>query len=248
MISDYSVYRFSRAEAVTVVGAGYAGIFSLALLFYHSVILAAAAGTLSVLLLGPAGRLKAEKRKALLLSQFRDLLYSLSSQTAAGRQMDQALAGALDDLSMIYGPDTPMMMELKYIVKGVFENRENDEALLRDLAVRSGLEDIESFVDVYAACRRTGGDLGRVIGNATRVLTDKMTIEREIKALTSQKVFEGRIISAMPVLVVLFLNIFSPDYLEVMYTTVSGRILMTLALAGIYASAVMTAKILDISV
>ena len=248
MISDYDEYEFAPGEAGWVLAAGYAGLFVLALLFYHSVVFAAASGLLSVFFLKPVRKMKAERRKALLTTQFRDLLYSLSSSVAAGRQMETALAEAYESLSMVYAADTPMIMELSVMLRGIFENHQSEEALLSDLAERSHQEDIAGFADVYRASRMTGADLGIVIENASKVLMDKIRVEREIKAVTKQKVLEGRIITVMPILVVLFLNIFSPDYLSVMYETVQGRIVMSLSLAGIAAGWYLTGKILDLDV
>lgn len=248
LIYDYDDYEFAPGEAGIVIAAGYTGIFAVTVLFYHSFLLAMAAGTLSIFLLKPVRKMRAERRKRLLLTQFRDLLYSLSASVAAGRQMETALEEAYESLSMVYAPDTPMVMELSVMLKGIFENHESEESLLSDLAARSHQEDIEGFADVYSASRRTGADLGKVIENTSKVLMDKIAVEREIEAVTKQKIFEGRIITAMPVLVVLFLNVFSPDYLSVMYETVQGRIVMTLSLAGIGAGWHLTGKILDIEV
>jgi tight adherence protein B len=130
----------------------------------------------------------------------------------------------------------------------MIENRENVEELLSDFAARTGQEDIINFVDVYKACRMTGGDMERVIANSTEVMMDKMQIEKEIRTLTAQKKFEGRIISAMPLVVVLFLNIFSPDYLAVMYETVGGRVVMSIALFGIVFAYRMMMKLTEIEV
>ena len=52
----------------------------------------------------------------------------------------------------------------------------------------------------------------------------------------------------MPLVVIMFLNVFSPDYLEPLYVTVSGRLIMTCALAGLAAAHWMTAKMTDIEV
>ena len=80
------------------------------------------------------------------------------------------------------------------------------------------------------------------------IMTDKMAIRREIRTLTAQKQLEGRIISVMPILVIMGLNVFSPEYLEVLYTTVAGRLIMTAALGGIAASFFLTQKLLDIRI
>ena len=248
MIYDYDKYELSKSELMMVCAGGYIGIFIVSLLFYHSFLLAFAMGLLAVFLPVPYGNYRAAKRKELLVMQFRDLLYSLAASFASGRQMKQALMESYNALTLIYDEDTPMIMELKYILHGMIENRENEEDLLVDFAARSKQEDIRNFVDVYRACRVTGGNMEKVIANASSVLMDKMTIEREIDALTSQKKFEGRLISVMPLLVVLFLNIFSPDYLAVMYETFEGRLIMTIALGGIAGAYRLMMKMTEIDV
>ena len=176
------------------------------------------------------------------------MLYSLSASVATGRNMAKALAEAFENLKLMYKDETPLMGELRYMVKSISENRDNEEKLLIDFAGRSCLEDIRNFVDVYLACRETGGDMEKVIESTSEVIMDKMSIEREIKTLTAQKQFEGKIISIMPVLVILLLNVFSPDYLEVMYLTIQGRLIMTLALAGILFAYFLTIKYTRIEV
>jgi tight adherence protein B len=209
-------------------------------------ILSLAAGLAAAAVPAVYSREKAASRKELLTMQFKDLLYSLAASFASGRQMHHALKDAYENLLMVYSEKTPMIVELKYMLRGIEQNRENEEALLADFAVRSKQEDIINFVDVYKACRTTGGDMEKVIADSTKVMMDKMEIEREIRALTAQKRFEGRIISLMPLIVVLFLNVFSPDYLAVMYETLSGRIVMTLSLAGIVIAYRMMMKLTDV--
>ena len=66
--------------------------------------------------------------------------------------------------------------------------------------------------------------------------------------MTAQKKFEGKIISVMPLIVILFLNVFSPDYLEPLYTTLAGRMIMTIAIAGLGAAFYLTERLTDIEV
>ncbi len=88
----------------------------------------------------------------------------------------------------------------------------------------------------------------QVITETTAILTEKMRILREIHTLTAQKQLEGRIITIMPIGVIACLNIFSPDYLEVLYTTLTGRLVMTIALGGIVFAHVLTGRILAIEI
>ncbi|MFQ7110232.1 MAG: type II secretion system F family protein [Anaerovoracaceae bacterium] len=180
--------------------------------------------------------------------QFKDMLYSLSASVAAGRQMEEAIVEAEENLSVMYGEKEPIMKELKYMKINITENKESDKLLLKDFACRSKIEDIEDFVQVYITCRNMGGDLEKIIGHTTEILTDKMSIEREIRAITSQKKTEGRIISMMPLVMLLMLNIFSYSYIEPLYSTFAGRLIMSGALAAMVFGIYLMEKISDIEI
>lgn len=245
---DYSQYELSSKEKRNFLVAGYIGFFAVLFLFYHSIVFSLAGGFLPYLLLDRYADYLAGKRRALLTTQFKDLLYSLSASIAVNRQIGEALKSSLENLSLIYSDDTPMIGELKHMVKAISENRESDIRLLLDFAERSHCEDIDNFVQVYMTCRTMGGDLEKMLKNTTEILVDKINIEREIKTMTAQKKFEGKIISVMPLIVILFLNFSSPDYLEPLYTTFAGRIIMTTAIAGLGAAFYLTERLTNIEV
>lgn len=245
---DYFDYKLSNKEKAGFILGGYLCIFVVMYLFYHSLFFSVIGGLLIFCFTGYYSSWKAEKRRTLLLTQFKDLLYSISSYVAVNLNITEALEGSLTNLTLIYDKDSPMVQELSYMVKNIRENKENDIRLLKDFADRSHCEDIENFVQVYSACMITGGDLEKVLKNTIEIIMDKITIEREIKTLTSQKKFEGNIITVMPLIVILFLNVFSPDYLEPLYTTIAGRIVMTFALAGLAAAHLLMRKMTNIEV
>lgn len=248
MITDYSKYQLSAKEKRTFLAVGFIVSFTVLYLFYHSILFSLAGGCLSGLFIPCYSSYLAEKRRRLLITQFKDLLYSMSASIAANLGIPEALAGGLEHLRLLYDQDTPIIGELEYMVKGISENRESDTRLLLDFAERSGCEDIGDFVRIYTICRTMGGDLENVLKSTIEIIVDKMNIEREIRTLTAQKRMEGRIISVMPLAVILFLNLFSPDYLEPLYTTPAGRLIMTAALAGIGTAFYLTDKMMIINV
>ena len=113
---------------------------------------------------------------------------------------------------------------------------------------RSGCQDIESFTDVYLSVRETGGDMEKVISKTADILTDKISIEKEIRAIISQKQVEAKIITVMPLVILAGLNITSSGYIDPLYETIAGRIIMTVSLAGIIFAYDLTEKITDIKV
>jgi tight adherence protein B len=225
---------------------GYISLFTVGQVFYRNIGFSAICGLTIFLLLDKYKKYLCKKRSHILRTQFGDFLYSLSASIATGRQLSNALHDAYTNLSYLYKATDPMIIELKYMIKSIDENRESEESVLTGFAVRSGVEDIRNFVSVYLTCRSTGGDINQVIANASEILMQKISIEREIRVMTSQKQFEGKIISAMPIIIIMFLNIASPEYLDNLYNTIPGRLVMTVALIGILSAYALTEKITNI--
>ncbi|MCL1983210.1 MAG: hypothetical protein FWG53_09045 [Clostridiales bacterium] len=248
MIPTYDKYKLTAKERRDSIIISYIGLFFATYIFYHSIIISVASGLLIPFCLKYYAGSLAEKRRDLLTVQFRDVLYSLSASFAAGRHMRDALYEARDNLDTMYAGDSPMLVEISDMLSKIDESRAAEEEVFKDFAARSGVGDIQSFFDTYFICRMTGGDINRVVSRTSAMLIDKIGIEKEIKVLVSQKRFEGKIISLMPVIVILFLNIASPGYVEVLYTAFVGRLIMSVALAGIAYAYYMTSKLTEIEV
>ncbi len=248
MIKDYSSYELSRRERIRFEGIGYGCIAMIAFLFYRSLILAALSGLLIRRFLPLYEKHLARKRQAELNRQFRDLLTSLSASIAAGRQMEEALVEAGENLALLYEPDALIMTELRSMKRSIRENRETDRSLLSDFALRSGSEDIRGFVQVYLTCRSTGGDLQQIIAHSSEILGEKMKISEQIRVITAQKKLEGRLICAMPAVMLLALNLLSPSYIGVLYAGIPGRLIMTLCLGGAAAGLALMERMTDVAV
>lgn len=248
MIADYEVYRISKKERIQFVllllgitcGASY--------VFYETLIPAVVYPLVYHRAEKAYCRYLAGRRKNDLLLQFRDLLYSLSASLATGRHMEEALGEAGDSLQDIYGEESYIVLEIRDMIWKMRETGDTDLMVLEDFARRTALEDVENFTEVFSACRETGGNLVAAVNKAATIICEKINIEREIKTMVAQKKYEGRIITVMPVVIILFLQIMSPEYLAAMYTTSAGRILMSLALAAIVIAYWMIERITAIEV
>lgn len=230
MIYDYKIYQATSREKVAVaLGFAFAWIFC-GYIFYGTLLWGILFPFFYPKLLSVYCGYQAARRKKQLLGQFRDLLFSLSSSFAAGRHMEEAIEEAVSNLSEIYGEQALIVCELLYMLRKMKETGATDISVWEDFASRSGISDIEDFTQVFRAVRETGGNLVLAVNRAAAVIGDKIAIETEIKTMISQKKLEGRLITAMPIFIVLFLQLTSPDYLAVMYESLAGKILMSLAL------------------
>jgi tight adherence protein B len=245
---SYSVYELSQKEQARFFLICGSGLFAAAYLFYHTLILSMLFTCLAYPAMKPYRKYLAEKRSREIKEQFRDVLYSISASVAAGRQMPEALYEAGENMKLIYRDDSIIVLELSDMVKKIFEYRESEDDILKEFAARTCVEDISDFVDIYLTCRETGGDLIKVLTKASDVIMDKIVIEKEIRTITAQKQFEARIMTAIPFIIILFLQLVSPDYLTVMYECAIGRILMTLALGSIAAAYFWSMKLTKIEI
>lgn len=227
---------------------GYA-LIALTLQIFYGAWYFSAAGGLAIAFTGSwyKTHLEEKRRQALSIS-FMDFLYALSASFATGRPLEEAVQEARMSLSALYPSDAPMLLELDLMLRCLSEGRESESKVLWSFAGRCGVPEILEFVEVYLVCREAGGDLTRVVSDATRILVEKMNVEKEIRVLTAQKRLEGQLISVMPAIVILFMKWTSPEYLEPLYTTNAGRVVMTAALAGIAAAYRITQVITRIEV
>ena len=122
------------------------------------------------------------------------------------------------------------------------------EKLLVDFGRRSGSEDIENFAAVFAAAKRMGGNTANIVRETANTISSKIDVEREIETSIAAKKYEQKIMSVMPAFIILYMQLTSPDFLTVMYTSFFGRLAMTACLAVYSGALLWSAKIVDIRV
>lgn len=245
---DYGKYTMTQREKKKYYSLTGAALFALGFLFYHNILISALSVLCAIPLRHLAEDYLARKRREELSSQFRDLLYNMSASVAAGRQLPEALEESGTQMEASYGKDAILCREIRSIVQAMRESREDLDTLLSDFARRSNITEIRQFVQICGICQRTGGDLEQVMGKTAGVLMEKISVRREIQMLTAQKRLEANILTAMPIGMVLVLNVLSPDYLKVLYITWQGRLIMTAALGVMAFSLCLSRKITEIAV
>lgn len=173
-----------------------------------------------------------EKRKSQLAAEFKDMLYSISSSVTAGRHLGEAIRESEKAVSLIYGENSVLALEIKNMCRIMSETNCSGETVFADFANRCRVNAVADFSDMCMICRITGGDMDRMIYKTVLMLTQNIELNKEKEVMLSQKKTESVILAAMPVIVTGLINITSPDYMDAMYTTFFGRLVMTAALAG----------------
>lgn len=165
-------------------------------------------------------------QKQQLATEFTDCIRLVSGGLSAGYSMENAWQNAQNDLENMHGKDAAMCRELRILNAGVRVN-EPIEKLLQDFAVRSGLEDVDSFCQVLSFAKRSGGNLVKIIGHTVSQISDKREVIREIDTVLSARKLEQKMMNMIPMLLIAYVEISSPDFISALYGNLVGQLIMT---------------------
>ncbi len=187
-----------------------------------------------------------ENQKKKLNTQFRDFLEAFNTSLGAGKNVVDSFYSVYDDLKVQYDEGTYILKELEIILSGM-SNNVDIEVLLQDFGVRSGMEDIVSFANVFKICYRKGGNIKDTIKSTHAILTDKMEITEEIETVVTSNKTEQKIMIAMPIALIGMIKMLSPDF-AANFVTLSGILSTTVAIVMFVAAYMIGKVILDIKV
>jgi tight adherence protein B len=248
LLINYSIYELSFSEKAASLLMSGSAVFVIGYIFYKDIWIALVLSTSSFYFLRIRRRQLLLRRKSELNDQFKQALFSISSSLSAGRSFENAIVETVQDLQMLYAnPQTYIIVEFNIIVQKL-RNGENAEAALKQFSERADLEDIRNFTEVLSICKRSGGNLVEVIRRTAAMIGEKIELQQDISLLVAQKRFESRILSFAPLIIVALLSFSSPDYMQPLYESYVGNIIMTLALVMLFLCFTVTNKIMDIQV
>lgn len=222
----------SKKEKIMVISEYLAADALIAFVFYRSIIPFLIFLPFFVMYAKYRSAVLEDKKKKELSYQFRESIMSVSNALNAGYSVENAFLEAYSDMEDMFGSDAVITAEYRKMAKRL-KNNEAIEIIMADLAARSGIEDIQDFADVFAASKRTGGDMIKIIKRAASNISEKMDVKREIDTILSSRKYEQRIMEIIPFAIIGYLGITSPGFLDILYHNVTGAAVMTVCL-GIY--------------
>ncbi|HWT74737.1 MAG TPA: type II secretion system F family protein [Mobilitalea sp.] len=226
MTENYDYYYLSQGENIIYILQGIVITAGIGILFYQSI--------LGLIFLSPmiyfyrirkVNILKKERKWKLNL-EFRDGILALSAALEAGYSAENAFEEACRDLKQIYQENSLILKEFHHIVHQLNMNITVEKAL-NDFSERTQVEDILSFSEVFSTAKRTGGDLINVIKITSNMISDKIEVKREIITLITAKRLEANIMKVIPLVILIYLSVSSPGFLDPLYHNLFGVIIMT---------------------
>lgn len=246
-LTNYDVYIMSKIEFIKYSVEGFLIMLVLGYLFYNNIIVAIFLGLIGLAFPKYKKKELKTKRKKELKNQFKEAMYALSSSLSAGKSIEASFEIILEDLKIMYSSEAPIINELEIIVRKINMNETIEDAIY-DLSLRANIEDINNFSNVFITTKRTGGDLVKTIKYTTNVINEKMEVENEIEVLVTQKKYEYKILMLLVPLIIIYLQMVSPNYLYATYNSFAGNFIMTIGLILYSISYLLGDKITNIEV
>lgn len=223
---NYQKYQFQKKDWFVLVAGFIVLDMIISILFYNSYLVMFLMIPLFIPYFIRIKKSKSAKQQELLNYQFKEFISSISSSLQVGYSMESSIKNASSELKQLLGEKSMMVEESLHMIHQMDLNIPPEEIFL-DFAKRSDNEEIKSFADVFLIAKKTGGNLVSIIKNTEKKISSKIEVQQEISVIISGKKMEQRIMSVMPFGILIYVRITSPYFLDQLYGTPFGIVLMS---------------------
>ena len=219
-----------------------AGVLLALLLVLRLSPLVAVGAALAVFVL-PIMYLKRRRNKRLkkLTQQLPDVFELLSQALRAGNSLASAMQLVARELPDPAGTEFGRVFHEQNLGLKI-------EDALRNMAERVGALDVRFFVTSVLIQRQVGGDLAEVLDKIGSVIRERLQLFGTVQALTAEGRLSGYVLLALPVLVFFILMYVNSEYMSLLYTDATGKMMLTTAVVMQLMGWAMIKKIVNIKV
>jgi tight adherence protein B len=186
-------------------------------------------------------KVKVSRRDAKLHGQLADILMVLASSLRAGHGFFQALDLVAKEIG------EPGSAEFGRVVAEVRLGRPVDEAM-NAMAERVGSDDFKWAVLGVNIQREVGGNLAEILDTIADTVRERDAVRRQVHVLSSEGRLSIGILAALPFLVSLYIAKVNPGYLNLLFSTRVGLIMVVTAACLLCVGIFWMRKIVNIDV
>lgn len=197
-----------------------------AILFYRS-----ALGLLSALVIMPFWIIKyrleqAEKQRMQTNVEFKEYLLLVASSLQAGYSVEKALAEAEREFSRLFSGKSVIGQMIHRMNSKIAVNVSTEKAF-EEFAMEVDIDDAVSLAEIISFAKRGGGDYGKQIRNTAGKVEEKLACQQEIDTMTSEKQLELKVMSVMPLGILAYITVTSPEFIKPLYGNYTGILIMS---------------------
>lgn len=152
-----------------------------------------------------AVRLQRTQRINELVRQLPDALELMARGLKVGHPLNTTLQSVANEMA------DPVATEFGVVVDQVAFGDDLADAF-NEFADRIDQEDVQYLATAISIQHGTGGDLASILQTLARVIRDRMNMRKKIKAISSEGRLSAAILSVVPVIIFIGMNLMAPDY------------------------------------
>lgn len=184
---------------------------------------------------------RAIKRQAALTSQLPDALDMLSSALRSGYALTRGFQVVASQMH------PPIAEEFERVLQEVQVGISVSDAL-DGLLARTDSYDLELVVAAVQTQLTMGGNLSEVLDNIAEMIRERVRLQGEINAATSEGRMSASILVAMPVVMAIIISLINPGYLDPLFTERLGIMMLIGAGLLMVTGIVIIKQMLDIDI
>jgi tight adherence protein B len=154
-----------------------------------------------------------------------DMLSTIIGSLKSGYSFSQAFKTVVEEC------DEPVKSEIGILLKELNYGITMEDAL-NNLNSRMPSGDLELMIQAVLIQRQVGGNLAGVLEIIVGTIRERNKIQRQVQTLTSQGRLSGRVIGALPVVLGIMIYLVNPEYINVLFTNVIGKIIISVGVVS----------------
>ena len=141
----------------------------------------------------------------------------------------------------------PLRSEFRHVVEQTALGIPLHEAVLK-LYERMPVTEANFFAIVVSIQQKSGGNLSETLSNLAKVLRDRKKMKAKVRALSAEAKSSAAIIASLPPAVMGFVYISTPQYISLLWTTSTGRMLLVGCLAWMFTGVMVMRKMINFEI
>lgn len=166
---------------------------------------------------------KARRRMRAFEDQLPDLLITMAASLKAGHSFKQGIQSVVDE------GQEPAAKELRRVLTDTQLGRPMEEAL-QETADRIGSKNFSFVITAVNIQRQVGGSLAGLFDMVADTVRDRQQFARKIRSLTAMGRASAYVLLGLPFFIAFAITLLNPSYMDPLYHSHSGHVLIALGL------------------
>jgi tight adherence protein B len=181
---------------------------------------------------------KARRRMRAFEDQLPDLLITMAASLKAGHSFKQGIQSVVDE-----GQD-PAAKELRRVLTDTQLGRPMEHAL-QETADRIGSKNFSFVITAVNIQRQVGGSLAGLFDMVADTVRDRQQFARKIRSLTAMGRASAYVLIGLPFFIAFAITLLNPSYMDPLYHSHTGHVLIVLGLTMIVFGSLVLQKIVS---